>query len=215
MPKGGFFMPRKKRIFYPGALYHVMSRGNDKKPIFKTKTDRIKFLKYLEWQHINRQARIHGYCLMGNHYHLILETPLANISKIMQELQGSYAIYFNIKYKSAGHLFQGRYKAKIVERETYLRQLSRYVHRNPLEAGRQEMMYDYLWSSYVYFIHKIRAPRWLAITDVMGLFDHDSESYKNFVEKQCTEDTSFQKMVKKGDFICSESFLEKIRSKRV
>jgi REP element-mobilizing transposase RayT len=100
-------LARPLRIEYPGALYHVTSRGNEKKDIFRSKKDREKFLSYLSSAWERHGAVFHAYCLMSNHFHLMVETPLGNLSRIMKHINGSYTTYFNVRHKRAGHLFQG------------------------------------------------------------------------------------------------------------
>ena len=117
-------MARALRIQFPGAFYHVTSRGNERQPVFKSSTDREKFLSYLESATERYGAVVHGYCLLDNHYHLFLETPLGNLARIMQHINGAYTTYFNIKRQRSGHLFQGRYKAILVEADAYAKELS-------------------------------------------------------------------------------------------
>ncbi len=112
-------MARPLRIEYPGAFYHVTSRGNERKDIFKTDSDREKFLSYLESATDRYKAAIHVYCLMSNHYHILLETPSGNLSQIMRHINGAYTTYFNVKRKRSGHLFQGRYKAIVTDADEY------------------------------------------------------------------------------------------------
>ena len=128
-------MARPLRIEYPGAFYHVTSRGNEQKDIFKSKSDREKFISYLESASIRYGAVIHAYCLMSNHYHLLVETPHGNLSQIMKHINSSYTIYYNVKRKRAGHLLQGRFKAILVDGDVYATELSRYIHLNPVRAG--------------------------------------------------------------------------------
>jgi REP element-mobilizing transposase RayT len=127
-------MARPLRIEYAGALYHVTSRGNERKDVFKSQRDREKFLSYVESAVVRYGAVVHIWCLMSNHYHLLLETPSGNLSQIMRHINGAYTTYFNVKRKRAGHLFQGRYKAILVEVDAYALELSRYVHLNPVRA---------------------------------------------------------------------------------
>jgi REP element-mobilizing transposase RayT len=128
-------MARPLRIEYAGAFYHITSRGNERKEIFKDEQDFVKFLTYLESSVQRYKAVIHVYCLMSNHYHLLLETPLGNLSQIMRHINGAYTTHFNAKRQRAGHLFQGRYKAILVEADEYAGELSRYIHLNPVRAG--------------------------------------------------------------------------------
>ena len=128
-------MARPLRIEYPGAFYHVTSRGNERKDIFKSQRDREKFLSYVESAVVRYGAVVHTWCLMSNHYHLLLETPAGNLSQIMRHINGAYTTYVNVKRKRAGHLFQGRYKAILVEADAYALELSRYMHLNPVRAS--------------------------------------------------------------------------------
>ena len=127
-------MARPLRIAFPGAFYHVTARGNERKAVFKSIRDRQKFIEYLETATERYNAVIHAYCLMDNHYHLLLETPSGNLPQIMQHINGAYTTYFNLKRVRAGHLFQGRYKAILVEMDEYAKELSRYIHLNPVRA---------------------------------------------------------------------------------
>jgi putative transposase len=160
---------RPLRIEYPGAFYHVTSRGNEKKDIFKSRRDREKFLSYLESATERYGAVIHAYCLMSNHYHLILETPLGNLAQIMKHINSSYTTYYNVKRKRAGHLLQGRYKAIVVEADVYATELSRYLHLNPVRAGMVKMPEDYPWMSYRYYTADT-APPWLTTGFILNYF---------------------------------------------
>ena len=141
-------MARPLRIEYPGAFYHVTARGNDKKKIFLSIQDYDKFFSYLSEACHKYGAVIHAYVLMGNHYHLLVETPQANLSLFMHFINSSYTTYFNIKRKRSGHLFQGRYKAFLIEKDSYLLELSRYIHLNPVNAHMVENPDEYVYSSY-------------------------------------------------------------------
>jgi REP element-mobilizing transposase RayT len=180
-------MARPLRIEYPGAFYHVTSRGNEQKDIFKSKKDREKFLAYLESAVTRYGAVIHAYCLMSNHYHLLLETPKGNLSQIMRHINGAYTTYFNVKRKRAGHLFQGRYKAILVEADEYAGELSRYIHLNPVRAGMTSRPEDYQWSSYRSYIGLNKAPDWLKADFILGYFGgNNSEArsrYRKFAEE--------------------------------
>lgn len=145
-------MARPLRIEYEGAVYHVTARGNERKNIFFSKSDYNKFLDYLAESKKKFKIIVHCYVLMGNHYHLILETPEANLSKMMHYVNGSYTSYINVKRKRSGHLFQGRYKSILVDRDNYLLQLSRYIHLNPVRAKMSERPEEYPYSSYGVYI---------------------------------------------------------------
>jgi len=178
-------MARPLRITFPGAFYHVTSRGNERKAVFKSKRDREKFLEYLESATLRYDARIHTYCLMDNHYHLLLETPSGNLSQIMRHINGAYTTYFNVKRDRSGHLFQGRYKAILVDIDEYAKELSRYIHLNPVRAKIVQKPEEYAWSSYQYFIGKQKPAEWLYRDFILGYFGKKVSSaqkgYQEFV----------------------------------
>lgn len=153
-------MARPLRITYPGAFYHVTSRGNEGKNIFKSKRDREKFFEYCESASKRYDAVIHVFCLMDTHYHLLLETPSGNLSQIMRHINGAYTTYFNVKRGRSGHLFQGRYKAILVDIDEYAKELSRYIHLNPVRAKMVNTPQEYEWSSYQFYIREKRPPDW-------------------------------------------------------
>jgi putative transposase len=178
-------MARPLRITYPGAFYHVTSRGNERKDIFKSKGDREKILEYFESATKRYNAVIHVFCLMDNHYHLLLETPSGNLPRIMQHIDGADTTYFNVKRGRSGHLFQGRYKAILVEIDEYAKELSRYVHLNPVRAKMVKTPEKYEWSSYQFYIGKKKSPEWLHRGFILGYFGNkDSiaqKEYRSFV----------------------------------
>ena len=163
-------MARPLRIEYPGAYYHVTSRGNEQKDVFKSQRDREKFLDYLKSATMRYGAVIHAFCLMSNHYHLLMETPEGNLSRIMRHINGAYTTYFNVKRKRAGHLFQGRYKAILIEADDYLAELSRYIHLNPVRVGMVERPEQYQWSSYQSYTGQCKHPEWLRTDFVLSCF---------------------------------------------
>ena len=154
-------MSRPLRIIYPGAFYHIMNRGAGYGEIFDNDLHRQIFLELLGELHETFKVNIHAYCLMDNHYHLLLETPLANLSRAMRHLNGVYTQRYNRDTKSDGQLFRGRYKAILVDVDTYLLNVSRYIHRNPIEAGIVRKAEKYVWSSYPAYIGKVNRPSWL------------------------------------------------------
>ena len=178
-------MARQLRINYPGAFYHVTSRGNEQKAVFKSKRDREKFLEYLETATLRYDAVVHVYCLMDNHYHLLLETPSGNLPQIMRHINGAYTTYFNVKRGRSGHLFQGRYKAILVDADEYAKELSRYVHLNPVRAKIVERPEEYKWSSYQDYTGARKPHEWLNRDFVLGYFGSKipvvEREYKRFV----------------------------------
>lgn len=206
-------MARPLRIEYPGAYYHITSRGNERKDIFKNDTDRNKFLSCLKSAYLRYGGKVHVYCLMNNHYHLLLETPRGNLSKIMHNINSAYTAYFNVKYMRAGHLFQGRYKAILVDADAYAGELSRYIHLNPVRAGIVDMPEEYVWSSYQFHIGKKKFPEWLSIDFIQKYFEHNiltpQKNYANFVMTGISEKRSspLDKTVA-STILGSDSFIE-------
>lgn len=147
-------MARKPRVHFPGALYHVISRGNQRQQIFRSASDRSHYLQLLSRFHSRYGFRLYAYVLMGNHVHLLLETGPTPLSKIMQGLQQAYALYFNHKYRLVGHLFQGRYKALLCDRDSYLLELVRYLHLNPVRSMLVKDPSLYPWSSHGAYLGK-------------------------------------------------------------
>ncbi len=179
-------MARPLRIEYPGEFYHVMHRGNRGSAIFKSKRDREKLFEYFDKAVERFHIKIHTYCLMTNHYHLLVETPQPNLSQAIKWINGSYAMYFNRKRKLSGHLFQGRFKAVLVDADEYLKHLSRYIHLNPVRAGIVESVKDYPWSSYPCFSGYKKAPEWLETQWLLSLFGKKLKkskiAYRKFTE---------------------------------
>lgn len=145
-------MARPLRIAYPGAFYHVVTRGLEQRVIFADKTDYASFLTLLERLHAVFGFRVHSYCLMPNHYHLYLETPRGHLPRLMQQLNSRYTQWFNGRHGRSGPLFQGRYKALLVDKEEYSLAVSRYIHLNPVKAKLVRQPEDYAWSSYATFL---------------------------------------------------------------
>jgi len=156
-------MPRPTRIEYENAFYHVMNRGAGRQTIFPDDRYYQLFLDTIAEAHVRFSCLIHAYCLMGNHYHLLIETPRANLGRVMRHINGVYTQRYNRLKKTDGPLFRGRYKAILVDRDAYLLQLSRYIHRNPIDC-RQPLcadLLDYPWSSFPCYTNKVPAPDWL------------------------------------------------------
>ena len=185
-------MARPLRITYPGAFYHITSRGNERKDIFKSQQDRDKFLSYLGSATRRYGALIHTYCLMSNHYHLLMQTPLGNLSQIMRHINGAYTTYFNAKRQRSGHLFQGRYRATLVDIDEYAKELSRYIHLNPIRAGIVDKPEQYRWSSYLYYIGQEKPPEWLFRDFILNYFGKNfsdaQRRYRNFVDAMVGKD---------------------------
>ena len=163
-------MARPLRIEFAGAVYHVMARGNARADIFVDDDDRQRFVDNLGRVAKRFDWRVWAWCLMDNHYHLLIETLQPTLSRGMREVNGIYTQAFNRRHGRVGHVLQGRYKAVLVERDTYLMELSRYLVLNPVRAGVVERAGDWPWSSYRAVMGKTGAPDWLAVEDILALF---------------------------------------------
>ncbi len=167
-------MPRKLRVEYAGAIYHVMNRGNRGGLIFEDDKDRELFLATLGETCGKTGWQIHAYCLMGNHFHLVVETPLGNLVAGMRWFLGTYTARFNRRHKVFGHLFSGRYKSLIVDGSGngYLKTVCDYVHLNPVRAKllrREQKLSEYPWSSWKEYLNKPgKRPRWLRVNRLLG-----------------------------------------------
>jgi putative transposase len=178
-------MPRAPRSFVPGGLYHVFNRGNRKQPIFLSDNDRALFLELVRKTALRRRWAVHGYCLMENHYHLVLETPEPDLSAGMQRINSEYAQRFNSGYGFIGHLFQGRFQAVHVESDGHLLELSRYLAVNPVRAGLCVTPALWPWSGYSEILSSSPQPL-VSAKRVLSFFgpDHDQavRAFRNFVE---------------------------------
>ncbi len=154
-------MSRPLRLEFPGAIYHATSRGDRREPIYRDDQDRLDQLSVLEQAATRFDAQVLAYCLMGNHYHLVLHTRHGNLSRFMRHLNGVYTQRFNRRHGLVGHLFQGRFKAILVDRDTYLFALCRYVERNPVAAGLVFHPGDWPWSSCRAHLGTAPTPPWL------------------------------------------------------
>ncbi len=179
-------MTRPLRIEYAGAVYHITSRGNEKKSVFKNDQDRINFLNTL--QHVNKRYNwlCHAYCLMDNHYHLLIETPDGNLSLGMRQLNGVYTQLFNKRHQRTGHLFQGRYKSILIQKDSHLLAVCRYVVLNPVRANMVERPETWKWSSYLATAGWESPSPCLSTDWVLGQFSRmratAEQKYRQFVE---------------------------------
>ncbi len=183
-------MARPLRIVFEDAFYHVMNRGRMKQRIFHSPGYYEAFLSGLDEAHMRFGMEIHAYCLMGNHYHLLMKTPQGNLSRIMQHIDGLYTQRHNRLNKTDGSIFKGRYKAIVIDASQYLLQVSRYIHRNPVEMKKPMVvaLEDYSWSSYPAYIGRNSAPRWLNRDTVYGELGSRQryQSYQTYVN-QCID----------------------------
>ena len=167
-------MVRAPRSFVPGAVYHVFSRGSNRQAIFVFDSDRVDFLVCLDRVVLNYELRCLAYCLMTNHYHLILDAPEGSFSAAMKALNGRYALRFNRRHERDAHLFKNRFGAVQQESESQLLWVLRYTARNPVESGLCAQPDEWPWSSYRACAGLEPAPAFLAVTDVLSYFGNES-----------------------------------------
>lgn len=175
-------MARKHRVWFPGAMYHITSRGNRRSAIFYDDFDREVYLQFLEEAHRYFPFHLHSYCLMTNHIHLQIETIQHHPKDMMKMLNSRYAMYFNKRYRLVGHVFQGRYGSKLINSSDHLLEVSRYIHLNPVEAKMVKSPKDFLWSSYTAYISESANPH-ITTTKILSYFPKpQKENYLKFVE---------------------------------
>ena len=206
-------MARPLRIEYEGAVYHVTTRGNSGSDIFLRDADRERFLEILA-STVERFGWIcHAYCLMSNHYHLLVETPQPNLSRGMKHLNGVYTQWFNRKYSRFGHLVQGRFKSIIVEKESYLLELARYIVLNPVRAKMVRSARDWRWSSYRATAGQVDPPEFLTTNWLLAQFDRNPakavHAYRVFVKQGV--DVAVWEDVKAGMLLGCDSFIQSLR----
>jgi len=212
-------MPRPLRIEYGNAYYHVMNRGRNRQKIFHDERYYAAFLATLAEAHQRFGIQVLSYCLMSNHYHLLLKTPVANLGRVMRHINGVYTQRYNRLKKTDGSLFRGRYKAVCVEEDSYQLQLSRYIHRNPIDAGIVDQLENYEWSSYRDYISQQRSPKWLylkEIYDQLGVKARLRQKYRAFVELGVDEE--IKQFYGKGNlspYLGSDEFRAWIYSQRL
>jgi len=208
-------MSRPLRIELAGELYHVTSRGDRREAIYHDDQDRTVWLTVLGEVCRRFNWRCHAYCEMTNHYHFVVETPDANLSKGMRQLNGVYTQTTNRRHSLVGHLFQGRFKAILVEREAYLLELARYVVLNPVRAGIVREAGEWLWSSYRAMLGQASAPAWLETDWLLGQFGQERSraqaGYAAFV-RQGVGRPSVWEGLRDQVFLGSEAFVERHRA---
>jgi REP element-mobilizing transposase RayT len=206
-------MARPIRIEYPGALTHVKSFCNPGSRIFLEQANRQMFMELLDELLVQHEIDCYAYCLMNDHYHLLLETATANLSKMMRSLNGRYTQYFNREYHQSGAIFRGRFKSVVVQKERYLREMSRHIVLNPLRADLVDHPEDYFWSSYRATAGLDQAPSWLAVDELLGNFDSNTQTalkqYKTYVKQGIGSAISGQ--VVQQSFLGDKQFINQVQ----
>lgn len=209
-------MARPLRLEFEGAYYHITSRGDQRGRIFFDVRDRERFLEILKRTKERYGYLLHAYALMDNHYHIFIETPKANLSQIMQNINTSYTVYVNKRHRRCGHLFQGRFKGIIVDKETYLMVLTRYIHLNPVRAGIVKRPEDYRWTSYTEYMDAGKVKE--SIVDITGTLSCFSKTkkaamkaYREFVNDGIGEENNPLEDVEAGIIMGSKKFKALIR----
>lgn len=216
-------MSRPLRIEFSDAVYHITSRGDRREPIYRDEEDRRRQLEILGHAMERFDAQVLAYCLMGNHYHLVLHTRQPNLSRLMRHVNGVYTQAFNRRHDLVGHLFQGRFKAILVDRDAYLFALCRYVERNPVAANLVRKPQEWPWSSCRAHLGLAATPKWLDRDGLHGYLlgrsvrsDHQRKQaealYAKLVGEERDEDTTFWQMALRGQmYLGDEAFAERMR----
>jgi putative transposase len=207
-------MARPLRIEYPDAVYHVTSRGNARNDIFLSDQDRTDFLFILALVVKRFNWLCHAYCLMDNHYHLLIETPDGNLSQGMRQLNGVYTQKYNWRHSKTGHVFQGRYKAILVDKDNYLLELCRYVVLNPVRANMVKKPEEWKWSSYKATANLKTIPEYLMIDWILSYFSKNKSEarrlYRKFVREGMAAESPWDEL--KGQILLGEEcFIEKCK----
>ena len=206
-------MARPLRLEFPGALYHLTARGNARAPIFLDDEDRGWFLQRLGKEVEQQRWRLYAYCLMDNHYHLLVETPEPNLARGMARLNAVYTAAFNRRHRRVGHVLQGRYQSILVDREVYFQELCRYLVLNPVRAKICKNPADYRWSSYLATLGRCGTPPWLDTQGMLKSFGGDPEArraaYRKFVAQGIGLPSPWEEL--RGQvFLGGRAFLERM-----
>lgn len=205
-------MARPLRLELAGGLYHVTSRGDRREDIYTDDKDREEWLSLLGRVCFRFNWRCHAYCLMDNHYHVVIETAETNLSKGMRQLNGVYTQYYNRRHNRVGHVYQGRFKGIMVEQDAYLLELARYVVLNPLRANMVKNIQDWKWSSYHAMTDKSPVPPWLETNWVLGQFSKQRKraitQYINFI-REGVGLPSIWNDLKNQVFLASDGYINK------
>ena len=209
-------MSRPLRIQYPGAWYHVMNRGRRGEAVFSEARDYTAFIELIKETVEMWKVRVAAYCLLPNHYHVLIQTPEGNLSRCMRHLNGVYTQRFNRSYHCDGPLFRGRYKSILVDADSYLLELVRYIHRNPVEAAMVDGLHKYPWSSHKGYLSASGKWNWLDKGFVLSLFAKERKEsikrYKKFVSVEAPEQISaILARAKWPSMLGSETFVSRMK----
>lgn len=209
-------MARPLRIEFAGALYHVTSRGDGQEDVYLDDNDREIYIEVLRDVQQRFNWTIHAYCLMSNHYHLLIETPDSNLAKGMRHLNGVYTQKFNRSHKRVGHVFQGRYKAILVQKESYLLELSRYIVLNPVRAQMVRAAKDWPWSSYRATAGLVKSEKWLTVDWILAAFSRKKaeavKRYRVFVSEGRNQPKPWNEL-RNQIYLGDEAFVEEMQCK--
>ena len=207
---------RPLRIQFPYATYHITVRGNRKNTIFFDDEDRRMFLKILARTVESHNWICHAYCLMNNHFHLAIETPDGNLSKVMRDLNGMYTQVTNKRHGLVGHLFQGRFSSFLIEQDKYFLEVVRYIVLNPIRANLVKKPEEWIWSSYSATAGYADRPTWLTTKWIYNYFSNDlnraRESYRKFVDEGIGGESPFNQ-IKEGNILGSQQFKDETEAK--
>lgn len=211
-------MARPLRILYPNAWYHVMNRGRRGEQVFESKNDYERFMDVLHEAIDLFALRVSAFCLMPSHYHMLVQTPDANLSRCMRHINGVYTQRFNTAHWLDGQLFRGRYKAIVVGQDSYLLQVVRYIHRNPVRAGLVEKAEAYKWSSHNGYLSKAKKWDWLHKKDILSMLGKDPKQqirqYRTYMGEDEDESLLSVLSLKKLPAILGDSqFVEKLKTR--
>ena len=212
-------MARPQRVIFENAYYHVMNRGASRENIFCDEEDKKTFLETLSDACAQYKVEVHAYCLMDNHYHLLIKTPEANISRAMRHLNGVYTQRYNRRHGTDGALFRGRYKAILIDSDAYLLHLTKYIHLNPLSAKMVTQLEDYPWSSYLAYIGEKASSDWLVREEVYGQLTESQAKavcYRAFMHESLLkkEIVDFYGKVNLGAVLGESEFISSLQTKK-
>jgi REP element-mobilizing transposase RayT len=193
---------------YPDTFYHVLSRGNERKEIFRDEKDYLRFLVILGKMVERFKLEVHAYVLMENHFHLLVHTQEANLSRAIQWLGVSYSVWFNRKHQRSGHLFQGRFKSFLIENDRYFTAMCLYIHGNPLRAGIVKRFADYRWSSHKAYADKKHEVSWLTTDWVLGMYGRSRKKFLQAQELFFEQGPNLLEDLRHGLYLGSEEFSE-------